>query len=157
VITCSPVLGAFRKALGLASLTRGLMAEVEGANQPSGTGGGSMAALSARLTKVESDLVWVSGALSGKITSDQKPSLPRASLPETPAQQRARIAFVQVRRTPKAVQNFLQLVAEARARAALRREHARALRRRGRLLLRGTKTLKAELKRLQQVSKTFTH
>jgi hypothetical protein len=156
VVTCSPVVGAFRKTLGLASLTRGLMAEVEGANQPSGTGGGSMAALTARLEKVETDLVAASGALSGKITSDGKPNVPRTSLPETPAQLRARIAFVQVRKTPKAVQNFLQLVTEARARAALQREHARALRRRGRLLLRGTKTLKGELKRLQQVSKHFT-
>jgi Dictyostelium (slime mold) repeat len=156
VVTCSPVLGAFRKTLGLASLTRSLMAEVEGQNQPSGTGGGSMAALSARLDKVETDLLAASGALSGKVTADQKPSLARTSLPQTPAQLRARIAFVKVRKTPKAVQQFLRLVTEARTRAALQREHARALRRRGRLLLRGTKTLKGELKRLQRVSKSFT-
>jgi len=153
-ITCAPVLGAFRKSLGLASLTRGLMAEVESNNQPSGTGGGSMALLSARLAKIEADLVSVSGALSGKLAPDQEPTVSRAY---TPAQQRARIALVQVRKTPKAVQSFLQLVADARARGALARDHARALRRRGRLLLRGTKTLKAELKRLQQVRKRFTH
>jgi len=156
VVTCQPVLGAFRKALGLTSLTRGLMVDVKGTNEPSGTGGGPLAALTQRLENVETALVSVAGALSGKITLEEQPNVPRTSLPETPAQQRARIAFVQVRKTPKQVQNFLQLVAEARARAALRRGHARALRRRGQLLLRGTKTLKGELKRIQRVSKSFT-
>jgi hypothetical protein len=158
VVTCSPVLGAFRKTLGLAALTRGLMTQVESVNQPSGTGGGgSMSALSARLEKVETELVAASGALSGRLASEAQATLAGTTLPKTPAQLRARIAFVQVRKTPKAVESFLQLVAQARARAALQREHARALRRRGRLLLRGTKTLKAELKRLQRVTKRLTH
>ncbi|HJQ85136.1 MAG TPA: hypothetical protein VKA21_13720, partial [Candidatus Binatia bacterium] len=61
----------------------------------------------------------------------------------------------QVLRTPRQVRAFLTIVAEARARAEVGRETARTLRRRGRALLRGTKTLKGDLQRLQGVSQTF--
>jgi hypothetical protein len=156
VVTCQPVLGAFRKSLGLTSLTRGLMAEVKGMNAPSGAGSGAIGALGQRLEIVETTLLGVVNALAGKLSAEQPRKRARIDLPETPAQQRARIAFVQIKRTPKQVQAFLQQLTEARARAALRLEHVRALRRRGRLLLRGTKTLKGELKRIQRVKKDFT-
>jgi hypothetical protein len=48
--------------------------------------------------------------------------------------------------------NFLQILALARTRATLGQDAAHELRRRGRLLLRGTKTLKGDLKRLRKVT-----
>jgi hypothetical protein len=78
-----------------------------------------------------------------------------AAYAETAAQLRTRTAFTHVLRTPRQVRAFLQIVSEARARAEIGRETGRTLRRRGRLLLRGTKTLKADLQRLQRVSQTF--
>jgi hypothetical protein len=157
LVTCQPVLGAFRRSLGLASLTRGLMAQVKGVNAPSAGGSGAIGVLGQRLAAVETTLLAVVNALAGKLTVEEQPRRKaRIDLPETPAQERARIAFVQIKRTPKQVQAFLQQLAQARARAALRREHVLALRRRGRLLLRGTKTLKGELKRIQRVSQSFT-
>jgi hypothetical protein len=71
------------------------------------------------------------------------------------AQQRARVAFTRVLHTPAEVRSFLAVLAEAQARAELEATTTRALRRRGRLLLRGTKTLKGDLRRLQRVSQTF--
>jgi hypothetical protein len=151
---CLPVQGAFRKTLGLAALTRGLVADIEGGT-PSGanTGRGVLGALTDRLGRVEADLGAGAEALAGR-AADIQPAT-TGGIPESPAQQRARIAFTMVLKTPRQVRSFLQLVAEARARAQLRRDSARTLRRRGRLLLRGTKNLKGELRRLQQVSSSF--
>jgi hypothetical protein len=156
--TCAPVTGAFRKALGLAGLTRGLNAEADEAALPGSTAGAAVtASLSSRLERIETDLEGVALALAGKSPeASLRPAVARPRpLVETPAQLRARIAFVQVQRTPRQVQAFLQLLNTARARAALQREKVRTLRGQGRLLLRGTKTLKGELKRLQQVTRTF--
>jgi hypothetical protein len=153
--TCLPVQGAFRKTLGLAALTRGLAADIEG-GMPAGAsaGRGVLTALLDRLGRVEDDLGAGAEALAGRSAALLQPAT-TGSIPESPAQQRARIAFTMVLKTPRQVRSFLQLVAEARARAQLRRDSARVLRRRGRLLLRGTKNLKGELRRLQQVSSSF--
>jgi hypothetical protein len=153
--TCLPVQGAFRKSLGLAALARGLMVEIDDAGASGArTGRGVVAGLTERLRRVENALDAGALALAGRAA----PAVLAATtggIPATPAQQRAQIAFTQVLRTPTQVRSFLELVTEARTRAQLGRDAARGLRRRGRLLLRGTKNLKGELRRLQQVSMTF--
>jgi hypothetical protein len=158
--TCAPVQGAFRKSLGLAALTRALVVDVETGRRPeASTERGVLGALMERLARVESDLGASADALAGRsggaTASTVSPRAAAATIPETPAQERARIAFTMVLRTPRQVSGFLQLVAEARARAQIGRPAARGLRRRGRLLLRGTKNLKGELRRLQRVSMSF--
>jgi hypothetical protein len=159
--TCLPVQGAFRKTLGLAALASELVADIEGGmSSGASSGRGVIAALTERLGRVETDLGAGAEALAGRTGASQAAAgalqaATAGALAETPAQQRARIAFTMVLKTPRQVRSFLQLVAEARARAQLGREPARGLRRRGRLLLRGTKNLKGELRRLQQVSSTF--
>jgi len=150
--SCAVVGGAFRKALGLAGLARTLAAALDGlepATTPAGRSG--MAAAQDRLAHIAGDLDGAVRALSGKmpVAADTTP------IAQTIAQQRAHIAFTQILRTPQQVRGFLATLTEARARAAVGRASARTLRGRGRLLLRGTKTLKGELKRLQQVSQTF--
>jgi hypothetical protein len=59
---------------------------------------------------------------------------------------RARIAFTSVLRTPRQVSTFLQSVAQARARAGLSPSVARHLRQRGRVLRRTARFLKHELR-----------
>jgi len=82
--------------------------------------------------------------------------LPRG-LPPSESQERARIAFTQVLKTPGAVQGFLQRLATAQARAGLAPKATRDVRRRARTLLGGTKALKRQLKRLQRSSGSFVH
>jgi hypothetical protein len=147
--TCAPVKTPFRTALGLAALTRTLMATAEGSQADAA----SPVPGTAILGRVESDLEGAVLALSGR--SDDAPLVRPAAFAETPAQSRARIAFTHVLRTPQQVQSFLGTLAQARARAELGKGIAQTLRRRGRLLLRGTKTLKGELRRIRQVSQTF--
>ena len=58
-------------------------------------------------------------------------------------------------RTPREVAGFMHAVATERVRVKIRAPATRDIRRRARLLLRGSKTLKAELKRLQKVRASF--
>src|SRR5262249_41314230 len=60
---------------------------------------------------------------------------------------RAQIAFTQVLHTPRDVSAFLRQLDDARAATAIEPRAASELRRRGRLLLRGTRTLRAALRR----------
>jgi hypothetical protein len=153
--TCLPVQGAFRKTLGLAALTRGLMAEIDAGVVPGARSGrGVGATLMERLHRVEIALDAGALALAGRAET-AGPQAITGGIPATPAQRRAQIAFTFVLNAPAQVRSFLQVVAEPRTRAQLGRDASRSFRRRGRLLLRGTKNLKGELRRLQQVSKTF--
>ena len=152
--SCAVVKPPFEKALGLAALARTLMAMADGgpasAARPAGPG---VTAALARLTRVDDDLQGAVRALAGR--DGAAPPGTAAALAETVPQLRARLAFTHVLRTPAQVRAFLQVVSDARARAELGRETGRTLRRRGRLLLRGTKTLKGDLQRLRRVSQTF--
>jgi hypothetical protein len=87
--------------------------------------------------------------------SDRVPPSPIGTGLAPSVAQRARIAFTRVLHTPAKVRSFLTVLAEAQARSELGPATTRTLRRRGRLLLRGTKTLKGDLRRLQRVSQTF--
>jgi hypothetical protein len=151
--TCTPVEGAFRKARGLMELTEALQSAVAGPEIAGGdTGRAFVTALDARLGRVAGALDAAAAALAGR-TAAAATGLP--ALAETPAQLRAHIAFTHVLQTPREVRAFLDVVASARARVQLGQDASRAVGRRGRMLLRGTKTLKGELRRLQQVSQTF--
>jgi hypothetical protein len=152
--TCATVKASFRKALGLAALARTLMAAVQNAHAETAQPIASVTTAIGRLGHVEADLHGAVLALSGKATTAAA-SAPTAGFPETTGQARARIAFTHVLRTPQQIQSFLSVVSEARTRAELGGTTSQTLRRRGRLLLRGTKTLKGDLKRIRQVSHTF--
>jgi hypothetical protein len=153
VTTCTSVTAPFRKALGLAALTRSLAQDTANALQLGSSTEPSIASLTGRLQSVEDDLARVGLALAGKAIGTAGPAVSAPPiLLEAPAQQRARLAFVQVRRTPASVRGFLRTLGSARIRAALGRENAAPLRRRGRLLLRGTRTLKGDLRRIQRVT-----
>jgi len=152
--TCATVKASFRKALGLAALARTLMATVQNAHAETAQPVAGVTTAIGRLGHVETDLHGAVLALSGKAAAAAA-SAPPAGFTETTGQQRARIAFTHVLRTPQQIRSFLSVVSEARTRAELGGTTSQTLRRRGRLLLRGTKTLKGDLKRLRQVSQTF--
>jgi hypothetical protein len=146
-VTCVPVQPVFRTALALAAAARALAAAL-----------GNQQAVAAELAvvplaRVAAELDVVAAILAGK--SEQIP--PADAAPPhraTPAQLRARAAFRHVARTPRELRPAVRALAGRRLRAAMG-EEARSLRRQGRVLLRGTKSLKRDLKRLQQVSQTF--
>jgi len=151
---CVAVRAPFAKARGLAALGRDTMAGLEtSATALAEEAAPGMAGM-LRLGGATDDLDAAALALAGRIAAPISSIRPLA-LPATVAQERARIAFTHVLHTPQEVQSFLSLVNEARSRAALGAVAARAVRRRGRLLLRGTKTLKGQLKRLQGTLQTF--
>jgi len=158
-VLCAPVQGAYRRALALATLARQLAGATAAARVPAPNSASAVpfgATLADRLGRVAGDMDLVVRTLAGKAAGvPNAPSPPASGLAETPAQRRARLAAAVLRRTPRIVSAVVRSVASPRARTAFGRDDSRDLRRRGRLLLRGTKTLKAELKRLQRVSQTF--
>jgi hypothetical protein len=146
-VTCIPVRPAFRKALALAAAARGLAAAL---------GDGAAVAGDVPITplaRVAAELDVAARILAGR--SDASPLARDSALGPTPAQLRARAALVHVGRIPRQVRGAVRALGARRLRATMGEETARALRRRGRVLLRGTKSLKRDLKRLQQVSQTF--
>jgi hypothetical protein len=145
VESCRPVQAVFSQALGLKSLTQDIAGDVALA------GNGNLTPLTTRLARIEEDLAAAARALAGTpVLSTTYRAL--ADGGPMSAAERARIAFTQVLRTPREVNGFLQALAQAQARAALRRSTTRALRRRGRYLLRGTRGLKRNLAALQSSS-----
>jgi hypothetical protein len=150
---CAPVRGAFRKALGLMTLTRGLQADVVGAPATAAAGNdGTAGTLLTPLGRVEADLKAATDALAGRVGA---PAVTGAGLAETPAQTRARIALGLLTRTPAQARTFLAVARGPHARVMLGATGWRTVRRHGVVLLRGTKSLKAELRRLRQVTRTF--
>ncbi len=152
VATCTPLQQPFRQASGLENLAGGLAADVS-------AGDGDVAPLVVRLARIQQELGAAAAALDGD-ANDSPTTLFEALrvfaagvLGPAPAvasgltaQERARIAFTHVLRTPREISAFLKLVADARARAAFG-PGARDVRRRGRTLLTGTRRLRAGLKR----------
>jgi len=139
--TCAPVRPVFQKTLGLAVLARSVM------------GGMDSPSAHLHLEHAAEELDAAGAVLAGKADAGAAAAAP--GFAPSVAQQRARVAFTRVLHTPAEVRSFLAVLAEAQARAELEAATTRALRRRGRLLLRGTKTLKGDLRRLQRVSQTF--
>ena len=146
----------------VAGSARSLSALVAGVlPAPAAEGPVQMDTLRGGAVSVEATFTRVARILSGRSAEAALAPLVAArratSVPtlETTAQQRARVAFEHVLRTPKEVRGFLQVVAAAQQRALVARPTAQDLRRRGRDLLRGTKGLRRELRRLQAVSRSF--
>lgn len=94
---------------------------------------------------IQADLESAASALAGRRGVGPALAGAEAGASGSTAAQRARIAFTTVLRTPREVSTFLQTLAQARTPAAVGRAGARQLRRRGRVLLRGTRHLRASL------------
>jgi len=162
--TCDPVKPAFDQARQLAVDSRAIIPLVDQlippAQQTPSDGGPS---LTGRLDGVAGNLDDAARALAGKPVGQAGAAVALAEvvlsrgLPPSESQERARIAFTQVLKTPGAVQGFLQRLVTAQTRAGLAAKATRDVRRRGRTLLRGTKALKRQLKRLQRSSGSFVH
>jgi hypothetical protein len=146
---CSSVQPAFQRALALGNL-----ADELGAEATSLAPADALASALAHLARVESDLDAAARALAG---TPDAPSRITPALAAGPAvvstmspEERARIAFTTVLRTPRQVSSFLQALAQARSRNAISAPSARHLRRHGRVLLRSTRVLRAQLRVLQR-------
>ena len=144
VDACFPLQEVFRRAIALGNLTRELT-EVLAAASPE-----RFAASLAELTRIQTDLDAASAVLAGRDPLELAPLVEGGStIGETPPSERVRTAFTMVLRTPGRVSAFLESLAEARSRAALGAQSARRVRRRGRLLLRNTRALRHDLRRLR--------
>ncbi|MCW5890241.1 MAG: hypothetical protein KIT14_06780 [bacterium] len=158
---CVAVLGPWRRVRGLLDTSRAIDGRLSGLGTPDAPPAAeARALLDDRLATLREQLVLIERTLAGRSTSVLVPSA-RADMPgggiitDTPARIRGRIAFAQVKKTPRAAQAFLSMLTLAKQRAALDRDTARDLRRRGRTLLTGTKALKRDLKRLQKLRQSF--
>jgi hypothetical protein len=149
---CAPIIAPVRKALGLADMAHTIGAMAAEARGP---GNGDVAAantLGARLGSLEGALEDAARVLAGKVIPDPPRHGP---LDPTSAQSRARGALRVLRRAPRQAQAVRRLTAAPGVRKALGVPMAKDLGRRGRLLLTGTKTLKADLRRILRFSETF--
>jgi hypothetical protein len=142
--TCAQLQGVFKEALGLDLLARDLLADIA-AEAPEGA-----EALVSRLTGIQQNLNAAARALAGE-QAGLVPAVPiGAEARSIAVRDRARIAFTHVLRTPRQVAAFLRELAIARERAQLSRALNRPLRLGGRRLLKGTRSLKSDLRRLQR-------
>jgi hypothetical protein len=166
--TCDPVGPVWQRAVALATEARSLSGLITAAITPAGAEPATTMAetLAGSAVDLASTFERVARILAGKTGSGiAAPQVVLASagvtqaapvgFSDTLAQQRARIAFTEIRRTPKTVAGFLRQLGVARERAFLSPASVPAIRREGRDLLRGTKALKRDLKRIQRVSRAF--
>jgi hypothetical protein len=149
---CAPIRPAFRRVLGLGALARGLVAGLED-GEPRGRAVAD--ALAARLRRAEAELAAAGQLLAGRVAVPPRPSRHPRVLAETRAQERARGALAEVKRTPRHVRGVVGAARKHRVRAALGAARSATLGRRSRALLRGTLALKTELEHLQAVVGTF--
>ena len=152
--TCAPVTEAFRWALALQGLVRGLSADVGQYPDGAGMTQKTRDLLLARLRAVEADFDATARVLAGKPGETSGEGAHPASPTETPAQERARVASGLLRRMDRDLRLLVRTVPGG-DRTPLARIFYADLRRRGRLLMRGTRTLKTELRRLQQETHSF--
>jgi hypothetical protein len=131
---CDDLTHAFRTTIGLRTLAADLAEAAR--NGPS---------IAARLTRIETDLDRAARTLQSDAPTT---AVAQAAGTSPMADPRARIAFEQVLRTPRAVQQFMNMMQVARVRTQLGKARVRTLRTRGRALLRGTKALRRHLRRL---------
>ncbi|MFN8546077.1 MAG: hypothetical protein U0807_18000 [Candidatus Binatia bacterium] len=153
-LTCDPVRPAYDRARTLAGRARGLrgtVTELLAAGTPGLPDGatltGTLDDLAAALDAAAATL---GGRTSAAAASRRAAGARAVAVSLTPSQERARIAFVQVRSTPASVRGFLAELGTAQVRAGLAPAIRSDLRRRGRDLLRGTISLKRELQRLKR-------
>ena len=123
---CTPVSDAFREALALAALARGIESTVASvpavATRPEiGTAVGGMLG---PLERAKTDLETAVVALAARDES-LPPAVREGATDESPAAARARIAFAAVVGTPRQVRAFLALARGGRMRAALGAPEAR--------------------------------
>jgi len=141
---CAPVQEAFSQSLAAGTVAAELHDDLAAIDAP-------VAAVAlGRLAAIEAQLEAATAALDG-LPPGVTPALavhPAADSTMT-AEERARIAFTTVLRTPRQISAFLQTLSDARARAQLGRPTAKHFRRRGRVLLRATRVLRANLRALQ--------
>jgi hypothetical protein len=156
-LTCEPVEQAFRRALSLSGLARGLQADVAQDISPSTTGGlSARGQLIDRLGHAASDLTLAAGTLAGRNSPPSQSACESGGgVAKTPAQIRARIAAAQLGHTRGQIVKFLHLVKSARKRLQLTRDGSRDMRRRGSILLQGTRKLLGELRRLVREHQVF--
>jgi hypothetical protein len=142
---CAPVQDAFRQTLAASTVAGELHDDLADSDAP-------VAAVAlGRLAVIEAQLDAAAAVLDGH-ADGPTPALaihPAAESTMT-AQDRARIAFTTILRTPRQISAFLQTLSEARARAQLGRPTAKHFRRRGRVLLRATRVLRANLRALRR-------
>jgi hypothetical protein len=103
-------------------------------------------------TDIAASFDLIARILAGRAPATDAPVVPQL---DTPAARRARSAVLELRQAPRAVGKFLQQLAAAQQRALVDAATARDLRKRGRDLLRRTKALRRELKRLATVTRSF--
>lgn len=144
VQACFPLQEVFRRAIALANLTRELTDVLVTASPD------RFATSLLTLGRIQSDLDGAIAVLAGRDSLELSPMGTDSTPGDTPPSERVRTAFTMVLRTPAQVSAFLQSLAEARFRAALGAQSARRVRRRGRLLLRNTKSLRGDLRHLQR-------
>jgi hypothetical protein len=135
--------GAFRHAPALESAARAL----EGAMRPE-----TPVPVLTRLVSIREVLGTTARALSGK-TSTVPAASPPGTLPETPVQQRARLALALLVRARPQIVAFAHAIGGSSRRAGP--AAASEIGRESRVLLRGARALRAELRRLLAVRSTF--
>jgi hypothetical protein len=157
-VTCDPVQGAYLQARALATSADALAALV-GSQQPqtSAVGLAARPSLATRVQGVASALDSAVQTLSGRspvqtTSARARRPGPLAGFGLTVSQQRARAAFIEVRNTPAATRGFLKALGTPDVRARFGVAGVADLRRRGRDLFRGTRSLKNQLTRLQRVT-----
>ncbi len=139
---CTPVQAPFRQAIGLQNLTQGLAASLAPADSA------TVAPLLQRLTAIEDAFASAAEALADGTNPLPAVAGGMQASPDISVADRAHIAFTMVLRTPRQVSQFLQLLAEARVRAAVGPPAARSLRQRAHVLLRSTRHFRRALKRV---------
>jgi hypothetical protein len=140
---CAPVQDAFHQTIALGNLTEEL-----GAGMTASAGSPPVQRAINSLGSVAADLESAARALAGEPPLGTALAGAQAGASGSPAAERARIAFTTVLHTPGQVSAFLQTLAQARTRVAIGGSAVRHLRRRGRVLLRGTRQLRASLRAL---------
>jgi hypothetical protein len=137
---CEPVADPFRQALVLAAFAVQIASEVDQAPTLSDT---RRAGLLSPLEDVRAGLLAAAAELNG------------ADPVADTAQSRAHRAFPHLRKLPKRAQIFVRLVRSAKKAGQLSPDEATSLKRSGKDLLRGVRTLKRDVRRLRKVTRVF--
>ena len=137
---CAPVATPFRQALVLAAFTVEIAGTVQAAPDLSDT---RRAGLESSLEATRAALVTAAAELNG------------ADPVADTAQLRSRAAFPHLRALPKRGRVFVRLVRSAKRAGQLGPAEATLLKRNGKDLLRGLRTLKRDVRRLRKVTRVF--
>lgn len=154
VARCAPVRAAFRRALALAALARGLRTEHARATAADGRGGNVATAVASRLERGENELRQAVEILGGR--GHEARSEPTArQFDETVAERRARLALRAVRRAALHFRAVVHAARSAPVRGALGRQRCATLRRDCQTLVRGVQALASALRHVQHRTASF--